>query len=135
MNLRMLVAMVLTAGATLMGAGPAMADLSDVPTPTVTGPVAKTADSYPFLATDIDLSKYGYVEQEFFISGVAHGYDTSVAINSSAPQVETGGPNLDGTYPFKTRIVVRRPVNPADANGKVIAEWNNVTATQDVEFN
>ena len=31
--------------------------------------------------------------------------------------------------------MVRRPANPADANGVVVAEWNNVTSTQDVEFN
>ena len=133
MKLRMMVAMVLTAGATLLSAGPATAA---VPTPNVTGPVATSADSYPFLATDIDLSKYGYVEQEYFITGEAYRYDTlNVPYTADAPRIETGGPDTDGTYPFKTRIVVRRPANPADANGKVVAEWNNVTATQDIEFN
>ena len=75
MKLRMMVAMVLTAGATLLSAGPATAA---VPTPNVTGPVATSADSYPFLATDIDLSKYGYVEQEYFITGEAYRYDLSL---------------------------------------------------------
>ena len=30
---------------------------------------------------------------------------------------------------------MRRPANPADANGTVIAEWNNVTAFRDIEWN
>ncbi|MCB0871029.1 MAG: hypothetical protein KDB52_09370 [Solirubrobacterales bacterium] len=43
----------------LLVAGPASADMSEVPTSTVTGPIPATTDSYPFLATDIDLDKYG----------------------------------------------------------------------------
>ena len=106
-----------------------------VPTPTVTGPIEVTPTSYPFLATDIDLEKYGYVEQEFFVSGLGYRYDTSGEIDQTASKIFTGGPNSDGTYPFNTRIVVRRPADPAEANGVVVAEWNNVTSTQDVEFN
>lgn len=70
MNLRMLGALVMALAATIFSAGSAMAA---VPTPNVTGPVPVTADSYPFLATDIDLSKYGYVEEEYFITGEAYG--------------------------------------------------------------
>lgn len=116
-------------------AGSASAAPGDIPTSTVTGPIAANADSYPYLATDIDLDQYGYVEEEFFLEGEAYRYDTSVPFTQNAPRYETGGPDSDGTYPFKTRIVVRRPANPADANGIVVAEWNNVTSTQDVEFN
>jgi hypothetical protein len=114
---------------------PAWALNGQVPTPTVTGPIAVTPTSYPFLATDIDLDKYGYVEEEFFVSGLGYRYDTSGGIGQTASKILTGGPNSNGTYPFNTRIVVRRPVDPADANDIVVAEWNNVTSTQDVEFN
>jgi len=125
---------VLLAG--LVMAGPASAALGDIPTSNVTGPVPVTANSYPYLATDIDLSQYGYVEDEYFLSGDAYRYDTATGtLNDAAARIETGGAGGDGKYPFKTRIVVRRPANPADANGIVIAEWNNVTSTQDVEFN
>lgn len=109
-----------------------------VPTPEVTGPVAVTPSSYPFLATDIDLARYGYVEEEYFISGRGYRYDTSGSprpVDQTATRIETGGPTGDGTYPFKTRIVVRRPADPADANGTVLAEWNNVTAGRDIEWN
>lgn len=129
------VAIVLTGGSMLFGAGAASADPSAVPTSTVTGPVPVTADSYPYLATDIDLTKYGYVEEEFFLSGQASRYVTTGSIDTDATRIATGGENNDGRFPFKTRIVVRRPANPADANGIVVAEWNNVTSTQDVEFN
>jgi len=117
------------------GAGSASAALSDVPTPAVSGPVAVTPTSHPFLATDIDLEKYGYVEEEFFIEGDAFRYDTTGAANQTATKITTGGANDDGAFPFKTRIVVRRPANPADFNGTVLAEWYNVTALYDLEAN
>jgi hypothetical protein len=122
-------------GLLAFGAGAASADMDDIPTSTVTGPVAVTAGSHPFLATDIDLSKYGYVEEEFFLEGEGYRYDTSGGPDVTGTRITTGGANDDGLYPFKTRIVVRRPADPANANGIVVAEWNNVTSTQDVEFN
>jgi hypothetical protein len=128
-------AAVLAVLGSLLLAGPAAAALGDIPTSNVTGPIPVTADSHPFLATDIDLGKYGYVEDEYFLEGQAHRYDTSGSVDTTATRIDTGGDADDGRYPFKTRIVVRRPAHPADANGVVIAEWNNVTATQDVEFN
>lgn len=105
------------------------------PVAQVTGPIPVSESSYPFLATDIDLEKYGYVEEEFFLEGEAYRYDTSGGIDETATPITEGGANNDGLYPFKTRIVVRRPADPADANKVVVAEWNNVTSTRDVEFN
>jgi hypothetical protein len=123
------------AGALLAFASPALAAYENVPTPTVEGPIAVTATSHPFLATDIPLASYGYTEQEYFISGTGYTYSTSGAANVTGTKITTGGPNSNGTYPFKTRIVVRRPENPANFNGKVIVEWNNVTAGYDLEAN
>ncbi len=107
----------------------------NVPTPTVEGPVAVTPTSHPFLATEIPLASYGYTEKEYFISGTGYTYNTSGAFNVTGTKILTGGPHGDGTYPFKTRLVVRMPTNPADFNGKVIVEWNNVTAGYDLEVN
>jgi len=122
-------------GLMTLGAGAAWAGMEDVPTSNVTGPIPVTADSHPFLATDVDLAGYGYVEEEFFLEGEGYRYDTSGGPDVTGSRITTGGANDDGLFPFKTRIVVRRPANPADANGIVVAEWNNVTSTQDVEFN
>lgn len=115
-------------------AAPASAAIGDVQTPTLVGPIANSATSHPFQATDIDLSKYGYEEQEYYLEGNAYAYDTSVPL-TTATKITTGGPNSDGLHPYKTRITVRRPINPADYNGTTVAEWNNVTAQFDLEAN
>ena len=136
MKPRALIAGLTVAIATLIFAGPATAGLGQVPTANVSGPVPVTASSYPFLSTDIDLSAKGYVEKEYFLEGDAYRYDTgSGTFLDTASRINTGGDLNDGAYPFKTRIVVRRPADPADANGTVVVEWNNVTATQDLEWN
>ena len=104
-----------------------------MPTPTVEGPIAVTPESHIFMHTTAPLAEFGYTEEEYFISGTASTYNTSGAVNVTGTKLTTGGPNGNGTYPFKTRIVVRRPVNPANFNGKVVVEWQNVTAGFDLE--
>jgi Alpha/beta hydrolase domain len=71
----------------------------------------------------MDLAKVGYVEQEYFIKGVATRY-TTTAPNASAPI---------GEVPYETRIVVRRPVHPARFSGVVVVDWQNVTAGHDID--
>jgi hypothetical protein len=123
------------AGSLFALVSPALAAYENVPTPTVEGPIAVTPTSHPFLATTIPLASYGYTEQEYFISGTGSTYSTTGAVNVTGTKLTTGGPNGNGTYPFKTRIVVRRPENPANFNGHVIVEWQNVTAGYDLEAN
>ncbi len=86
--------------------------------PTVMGPIPVTADSRPFLGADhdlppMDLSKRGYIEEEYFVSGRANVYDWAA----------------DGTVvvktpdaPYTTRILVRRPSNASRFSGAVIVE-------------
>lgn len=75
--------------------------------PSVSGPIASTATSYPFGAADHtlvpeDLKSQGYVEEEYFISGKANVYDWP------AP-----GPAVVRTpdAPYTTRVLIRRPVD------------------------
>jgi len=87
----------------------------------VTGPIPVTADSHPFLAADhnlqpMDLSKAGYVEEEFLLSGTANVYDWAA---DGALTVKT--PNA----PYTTRILLRRPADPARFNGSVVVELPN----------
>jgi Alpha/beta hydrolase domain len=102
-----------------------------VPVPTVTGPIAWTAQppdtshGYTFNHAFLDLAKAGYVEEEFFIEGTANQY-------KMAP--ETTGSVLDSGHPYKTRIVVRRPTSPRKFNGTAIVEWTNVTGSRDLEM-
>jgi hypothetical protein len=86
--------------------------------PKVTGPVPVTATSYPFLAADHnlqpdDLSKVGYVEEEFIITGTANVYnwaaDGSVSVKTA-------------NAPYGNRILVRRPANAARFSGTVVVE-------------
>jgi hypothetical protein len=116
-----------------VAASPASAAYENVPTPTVEGPIATSETSQIFMHPNFSLAEYGYTEEEYFLSGTGYMYNTSGAVNVTGSKITTGGPNGNGTYPFKTRIVVRRPVNPANFNGKVVAEWQNVTAQFDLE--
>jgi len=87
------------------------------------GPVTTGTISLPTDLRAFDVSNVGYVQEEWFASGTATSY---------APFGDNG---LDGrwdTQPaamaaYKTRIIVRRPGNPADWNGTVIVEWLNVS--------
>lgn len=118
-----------------LAAAPAYAGLGDVETPTVFGPQATGPGNTPFMATDVDLASKGYVEQEFEYSGDAFRYDRAGADNVTGTKITTGGPNSDGKYPYRTRMIVRRPTDPAKFNGTVIVEWQNVTAGFDLEWN
>src|SRR5262249_40983089 len=104
-----------------------------VPTPQVTGPIPYvalgTADhDYPFLAPDMTLAARGYVEEEFFYSGTANRY------NAQSPNATGPAPTasiVNSGNPYKTRMMVRRPINPAKFNGVVVVEWTNVTSLMD----
>lgn len=116
----------------LVATPPASAAPVGVPTPSVTGPIPVTGDSYPFLSSalpgdpevedgiPIDLRRYRYVEEEFFLAGQARRYDPS--------GVEIG------TQDYLTRMVVRRPERLGRAAGTVLLEWNNVSAGFDLEI-
>jgi hypothetical protein len=74
----------------------------------------------------LDLARQGYVEEEFFIEGVARGYEIP------RDQAANGTPGA-ATHPYKTRIVVRRPKDAARFNGIAIVEWTNVSEGFDNE--
>ncbi|WP_175009775.1 alpha/beta hydrolase domain-containing protein [Cellulosimicrobium sp. TH-20] len=120
----------LTLTGVLLLAGTALPASAAVPDPVVTGPVPATtapgdpAHGYPFLATDDDLAAHGYVEEEFFVEGEATRYQADGVTDATV--LSTG-------HAFRTRVVVRRPVDPATFNGTVIAEWYNVSNQWDQE--
>jgi Alpha/beta hydrolase domain len=89
--------------------------------PKVTGPLPVTPDSHAFLAANqnqepLDLSKVGYVEEEFLLGGSANVYDWAAdgSLNVKAPNA-----------PYTTRILVRRPADAARFNGTVVVELPN----------
>jgi len=95
----------------------------------VTGPVLPDSDinlggTGPFV---------GYQRTEFFLSGVAHSYTPTLPLPADGKLVVTADPAVaTGNYGnYKTRLVVLRPIEPANFNGTVIVEWLNVTAGAD----
>ncbi len=85
--------------------------------------VPSTEDSMPFNAAmkqeePMDLSEYGYVEEEYFISGEANVY-------------AYGPKRGDTTYikaencPYTNRILVRKPADPKNFSGIIVVEVMN----------
>jgi hypothetical protein len=70
------------------------------------------------------LADYGYVQEEYFIEGLASNYNTPTGATGSL---------LSSGHPYKTRIVVRRPISAHHFNGTVLLEWQNVTAGYDLD--
>jgi hypothetical protein len=95
----------------------AQSGTAPTPVPKV-APIAISADSVPFLAASrslepVDLKKFGYVEEEFLVSGTANVYDWAA---DGTLSVKT--PNA----PYGTRILVRRPADASRFSGNVVVE-------------
>ena len=106
-------------------AGAAPASPFVPPLPTVSGPIPVSADSVPYLGSglkgDAGLPA-GYVEEEYFVSGVANVYDWAYPT----------GVEVFEARPYATRFLVRRPVNPSDFSGRAVFEMLNPSALFDV---
>ncbi len=80
------------------------------------------------LAQNFDLADIGYEDAEYFIDGTATAFSNINELDSSGVwEVEPGE-----TADYKTRIVVHRPLDPADFSGTVVVEWLNVTSGFDI---
>ena len=103
---------VLAAGAV---AASSEAIAQDDAAPTVEGPIPGAPpgdrqsddieETYPFFSTPFDLAGAGYVEEEYYLSGEADGWSTT-------------GQQVADDVPYRTRIVVRRPVDAADSTAR-----------------
>src|SRR6186713_2218894 len=96
---------------------------ADVPAPAVAGPISGP-ESPSIDSTRLDLASYGYVEEEFFVSGTATSYGSDAPL--SADGKWTALPRDRATY--TTRLLVRRPATRARFDGTVLVEWLNVSA-------
>lgn len=96
--------------------------------PKVTGPVTGGTPDLPVNAMLVAYkTRYGYSENEYFIEGTATAYRPRGALGVDGKWSVTKG----STAPYKTRIIVRTPNDPARFNGTVVVEWLNVTAGRD----
>jgi hypothetical protein len=120
----------------LLGAFLGAPAIAAPPNPVVTGPIPQTVPpgdasrNYIFFSSNHDLAAHGYVEEEFFIQGTANRYTTP---NQTLPDASSTGTIISSGNPYKTRMVVRRPIDPAKFNGVVLVEWYNVTNNFDAE--
>jgi len=108
--------LIVLAVAVMMGAGTAAAETLDrlssaavVDGPIPAGAVGDPSRAYPFGASVTDVAAYGYVEEEFFFSG----------------HTPAG--------PYTSRMLVRRPADPAKFSGTVVTEWQNVSNNFDLD--
>ena len=105
--------------------------------PTVTGPIASTSSNFPFIADGFDVFgpvPKGYVEDEFFFSGTGNLYEytsTGIEVVTPCPASVTEGSDCMG-IPYETRMLVKRPANPAQFSGTVIIEPLNPSANFDI---
>lgn len=96
--------------------------------PSASGPIVGGRHSRPFGAMPESLAtEYGYVEEEHFLTGTASAYDPVGEWGSDGRwQV---APTAPASY--TTRVVVRRPADPARFDGTAVVEWLNVSSGQD----
>ena len=74
-----------------------------------------------------NLAAAGYEEHEYVAAGTATAYTAPGGL----PNDGRFALQQAGSADYRTRIVVRRPVAPADFNGTVIVEWLNVSGGVD----
>jgi hypothetical protein len=76
----------------------------------------------PISAAPLVLAANGYVQQEFFASGTATAFSAKSTPSDGKWSIT---PTTRARY--ATRILVRRPSDPAKFNGTVLVEWMNVS--------
>lgn len=77
----------------------------------------------------VNLRRAGYEQHEYVASGTATSYQATATLTgdgrwSFAP---------DGQAPYRTRVLVRRPRDPAHFSGTVVVEWLNVSGGVDAD--
>src|SRR5580700_721754 len=94
--------------------------------PVLEGPIPGKA-STAFAA--YDLAPLGYIEEEYFLTGQAVSYEHEGERPTDGRWRVTEKDQAD----YRTRFVVRRPLDPTAFNGTVIVEWLNVSGGTDAE--
>jgi len=103
-------------------------DRGGAASPLVEGPITGGSRNRPTVAgTAFDLAQVGYEVAEFFLTGTATAYRNVGPLDSGGRWRVAPA----STAPYKTRIVVYRPSDPARFSGTVVVEWLNVSGGLD----
>ena len=86
-------------------------------------------DSAPFVGEAVPprLDETGFVEHEYVATGTATSYAAAAPLTGDGRWTFAA----NGTAPYRTRVLVRAPANPADFSGTVVVEWLNVSGGLD----
>jgi Alpha/beta hydrolase domain len=87
-----------------------------VPNPTVI--LATGGSGHPLGGLAYDVSQFGYKEKELYFSGTAKTYP----------------PTIPSTSPYRSRMIVWTPKNPARYNGTTVVEWAEVSDAASYEL-
>ena len=92
-----------------------------------------TGGNGPFIAASVssaqDLKNAGYVEAEYAAAGTATTYTVAGELAGDGRWTFTPGDSA----PYRTRVIVRRPANPARFSGTAVVEWLNVSGGFDAD--
>lgn len=102
-------------------------DPASVGATTVEGPITGGNGRAVVNPPSVDLDALGYTEEEFFVSGTASSYTSAEPLASDGEWTVEPADTAD----YTTRLLVRRPADPADFNGTVFVEWLNVSGGLD----
>ena len=93
------------------------------------GPIEVSDKSHPFSSMDfsyskVSLSDFGYIEEEYFMSGYSNVYDLNEKNQLFIKKYD---------IPYETRIIIRRPANKKDRKNRVFIDIMNASNCYDIE--
>jgi len=99
-----------------------------VPVPALQGPIPVTAHSHEWNSPyhqviPTNIGAYGYIDQEYFYSGIANVYNW----DSIGPATLAGY-----SGPYQNRLIIFRPADPRRFSGRVVFELLNSTEGYDI---
>jgi hypothetical protein len=77
----------------------------------------------------VNLRRAGYVQREYAASGTATSYTETSPLSGDGNWSFAPGDSA----PYRTRVLVRRPADPARFSGTVVVEWLNVSGGVDAD--
>ncbi|QUQ64364.1 hypothetical protein JJ691_20840 [Kutzneria sp. CA-103260] len=101
--------------------------------PDVEGPITGGRHGRPFASWPDqlgDLAALGYREEEYFVSGEAQRFEAVGDLGSDGRWTV----RRTAAAAYRTRILVRRPEDPARFNGTAVVEWVNVSSGFEIPF-